>query len=319
MPEYKMMAYPRGLALIIEIEEFQNQIASRRHGSHVDILNLKKLFEQLHFKIDHHQNLNRMDFLKQLDIFAAAPEHRDADMMILVILSHGRDSAIIAADGRIIHTEDIYSRFNNSNCPALLGKPKFFIVQACRGEETDRSNMMDYQEDELMHESGGNGNELKVKRAKRRWDACDQDSIPITMEPLDQCRPTWEDMIIAYSTIPGYTSQRDPQEGTWFIQSLVEIFMNHSHEKELIDLLRMTSDYLSKFTNAYGDKQTCNVEMRHLYKRIYFNPGVALGGTRSRQRRVSGTQTQMSPKATRRRSFSTPPTSPLTETANNQL
>ena len=120
-------------------------------------------------------------------------------------------------------------------------------------------------------------------------------------------------------TIPGYTSQRDPQEGTWFIQSLVEIFMNHSHEKELIDLLRMTSDYLSKFTNAYGDKQTCNVEMRHLYKRIYFNPGVALGGTRSRQRRVSGTQTQMSPKATRRRSFSTPPTSPLTETANNQL
>ena len=87
--------------------------------------------------------------------------------------------------------------------------------------------------------------------------------------------------------------------------------MNHSHEKELIDLLRMTSDYLSKFTNAYGDKQTCNVEMRHLYKRIYFNPGVALGGTRSRQRRVSGTQTQMSPKATRRRSFSTPPTSPL--------
>ena len=114
-----------------------------------------------------------------------------------------RDSAIIAADGRIIHTEDIYSRFNNSNCPALLGKPKFFIVQACRGEETDRSNMMDYQEDELMHESGGNGNELKVKRAKRRWDACDQDSIPITMEPLDQCRPTWEDMIIAYSTIPG--------------------------------------------------------------------------------------------------------------------
>ena len=85
----------------------------------------------------------------------------------------------------------------------MLGKPKFFIVQACRGEETDRSNMMDYQEDELMHESGGNGNELKVKRAKRRWDACDQDSIPITMEPLDQCRPTWEDMIIAYSTIPG--------------------------------------------------------------------------------------------------------------------
>ena len=35
-------------------------------------------------------------------------------------------------------------------------------------------------------------------------------------------RPTWEDMIIAYSTIPGYASLRDHYNGTWFIQSLVE-------------------------------------------------------------------------------------------------
>jgi hypothetical protein len=34
-----------------------------------------------------------------------------------------------------------------------------------------------------------------------------------------------------------------------FIQSLVEVFNNHAHDKELIDLLRMTSERLSKFTN----------------------------------------------------------------------
>ena len=28
--------------------------------------------------------------------------------------------------------------------------------------------------------------------------------------------------------------------------------------------------------NVQGEKQTCNVEMRHLYKRIYFNPGTTL-------------------------------------------
>lgn len=91
---------------------------------------------------------------------------------------------------------------------------------------------------------------------------------------LNTARPTWEDMIIAYSTIPGFTSQRDHEKGTWFIQALVETFMNHAHDRELIDLLRMTSDYLSKFTNDHGEKQTCNVEMRHLYKRIYFLPGL---------------------------------------------
>ena len=63
----------------------------------------------------------------------------------------------------------------------------------------------------------------------------------------------------------------------------------------------------------FREKQTCNVEMRHLYKRIYFNPGI---GGKSRLRRVSGTKTKMSPKPLRR-SMSTPPSSPLAETNND--
>ena len=71
-----------------------------------------------------------------------------------------------------------------------------------------------------------------------------------------RARPTWEDMVIAYSTIPGqcvlellymlsvlspgYASLRDHDKGTWFIQSLVEVFMVHAHDTELVDLLRMT-------------------------------------------------------------------------------
>ena len=91
---------------------------------------------------------------------------------------------------------------------------------------------------------------------------------------IDKARPTWEDMIIAYSTIPGFTSMRDHDKGTWFIQSLVEVFMNHAGEHELIDLLRMTSERLSGFKSELGEKQTCNIEMRHLYKKIYFQPGI---------------------------------------------
>ena len=51
-----------------------------------------------------------------------------------------------------------------------------------------------------------------------------------------------------------------------FIQSLVEVFSNHAHDKELIDLLRMTSERLSQFTNDRNEKQTCNIELRHLNK-----------------------------------------------------
>ena len=55
----------------------------------------------------------------------------------------------------------------------------------------------------------------------------------------------------------------------------------------MVDLHRMTSERLSLFTNEMGDKQTCNIELRHLYKRIYFNPGLGLqlvvAGSQSKQ------------------------------------
>ncbi len=92
-------------------------------------------------------------------------------------------------------------------------------------------------------------------------------------QELDRARPTWEDMIIAYSSIPGYESLRDHDTGSWFIRSLVEVFMNHAHEMDLMDLLMVTSQVLSKRTTEANDSQTCNVELRHIYKRVFFNPG----------------------------------------------
>ena len=34
---------------------------------------------------------------------------------------------------------------------------------------------------------------------------------------------TWEDMLIAYSTLPGYVSNRDHYRGTWFIESICKV------------------------------------------------------------------------------------------------
>ncbi len=287
MPSYKMSSNPRGLALIIEIDEFVNDIHEKRIGSHVDVENLTKLFQQLHFNLDHKKNLSREELRQALQEFARRPEHIKADMMILVVLTHGLDGVIYASNGKI-DTEDIYKEFNNTNCPNLKGKPKFFIVQACRGSETDK--VWPQLQEEYTSFS-------KRKRTHR-------DTVPLPNGggALNTARPTWEDMIIAYSTIPGYTSVRDHHSGTWFIQALVETFMNHAHERELIDLLRMTSDYLSKFSNHEGEKQTCNVELRHLYKRIYFMPG------------VKEMTPRMSPR-TIRRSLSTPPQSPRARAA----
>ena len=33
-------------------------------------------------------------------------------------------------------------------------------------------------------------------------------------------------MVIAFSTIPGYVSNRDREKGTWFIQSICKVLLN---------------------------------------------------------------------------------------------
>jgi len=298
IPAYKMSEIPRGLALIIEIEQYEQDVQTKRHGSHVDVANLTKLFKELHFKTTHKQNLTILEFKKELKSLADNPENESADMMILVVLSHGREGQIITSDGRGVDTEEIYAQFNNVNCPKLKGKPKFFIVQACRGTDIDISAMpMDAEESVSLHD------DREPQRRKRRIGVDtnhDSNPFPTMQGELAVASPTVEDMIIAYSTIPGYVSQRDHETGTWFIQALVETFMDKACDHELIDLLRLTSEYLSKFTNDRGEKQTCNIEMRHLYKKIYLKPG-----TRN-DRRIS--DATLSPLM--KRSHSTPPSSP---------
>jgi len=266
MPAYPMNRRPRGQALIIDIETYENDVQERRLGTDVDRDNLVALLKGLEFEVSVHRNLGLGPFYREITEFCCNKLHAEADMAIVVILSHGQDGVIYAADGQSINMEYIYEFFNNRNCPLLRGKPKFFIVQSCRGDRPD-AGVEGCGEEHPPSPS-------KHVSKKRRNESLDAVSCPGDNCDVSKARPTWEDMIIAYSTIPGYASLRDHDKGTWFIQSLVEVFMSHAHDTELVDLLRMTSERLSQFTNDMGEKQTCNVEMRHLYKRIYFNPGL---------------------------------------------
>ncbi len=67
---YRMRSAPRGKALVVEIEEFENDVYERRHGSNVDVDNLTQLFQQLHFEVVHEKNLNYRRFVDVLTTFS---------------------------------------------------------------------------------------------------------------------------------------------------------------------------------------------------------------------------------------------------------
>ena len=52
---------------------------------------------------------------------------------------------------------------------------------------------------------------------------------------------TMSDVLIGYSTLPGFTSNRDVYLGTWYIQAVCEVFMEHAWNTDVEDMLKMVS------------------------------------------------------------------------------
>ncbi|KAL7877093.1 hypothetical protein SRHO_G00037360 [Serrasalmus rhombeus] len=59
--------------------------------------------------------------------------HTDADCFVCVFLSHGDDGHVFARDNTV-DIKEITALFKGNRCRSLVGKPKIFIFQACRGK-----------------------------------------------------------------------------------------------------------------------------------------------------------------------------------------
>lgn len=181
-------------------------------------------------------------------------------MAVVVVMSHGRHGLIAGADGREIECEWLLRQFNNDGCPALKGKPKFFILQSCRGDEEDYGSLPQIQ----FPESSLDQDAARVVPS--------DDQIGGRDGPYKVS--SWEDMLIAYATLPGYVANRDRYRGTWFIESLIQVFMENAWHMDIRDMLDLVAQCLRRYESERGTKQNCEYVVRHFYKKLYFNPGL---------------------------------------------
>jgi len=250
---YKMDSTPRGQVLIINNEDYVNDLLPRRTGSLVDANNLDLLFLGLGFKVTMRSNLMYQDMFTEVQRFAELEAHHESDMAVVVIMSHGRQGLVAACDGREIETEWIMRQFNNYGSPALRGKPKLFIFQACRGED---------------HDFGTPPARIDFEKYEEKRGQTDARSI----NPPEYKDVSWEDMIVAYSTLPGYVANRDKYRGTWFIESLCKVFMDYAADLEIREMLDKVGELLKNYESEFRTKQSFAYEVRHFYKKLYFNP-----------------------------------------------
>ena len=59
--------------------------------------------------------------------------HTDLGMFVLVITGHGVENCVLGVDNVRVRLPDLYSLLSPKNFPAMKGKPKVIILQACAG------------------------------------------------------------------------------------------------------------------------------------------------------------------------------------------
>lgn len=144
-------------------------------------------------------------------------DHSDNDCLFVCIMSHGKkDGKIYAADGEFM-VQDLWANFIGEKCPSLIGKPKLFFIQACRGTMTDPGV-------------------LYKPRPKLRLLSSDAVDAKLIKEPDNFVIPTLSDLLVMYSCAEGYYSFRNPEDGSWFIQALCDELRENSHE-DLMSIL----------------------------------------------------------------------------------
>ena len=141
---YPMFSKPRGIALIINIEMFfynlentQKRQLVYRLASDKDIEMLEKLFGALDFKVKIERNLTREEMFKVLHNISQE-DHSNYDCFVLCLISHGSDGFFYGTGGERVFLDTVRDLFSNSRCSTLKGKPKLFVIQACRGHEIDK-------------------------------------------------------------------------------------------------------------------------------------------------------------------------------------
>uniref|UniRef100_A0A673TBE8 Caspase-6 n=1 Tax=Suricata suricatta TaxID=37032 RepID=A0A673TBE8_SURSU len=256
--KYKMDHKRRGLALIFNHERFSWRLTlPERRGTSADRDNLKRRFSELGFEVKCFDDLKAEELLRTIHA-ASSSSHVDADCFLCVFLSHGEGNHIYAQDTKIeIQTLTLTGLFKGDKCQSLVGKPKIFIIQACRGDQHDVPVV---PLDVVDHHDRLDVNITQV-------DAASVSTLP-----------AGADFLMCYSVAEGYYSHRETVNGSWYIQDLCEMLGRFGSSLEFTELLTLVNRKVSrclvdfcKDPNAIGKKQVpCFASM--LTKKLYFFP-----------------------------------------------
>ncbi|XP_007259314.2 caspase-7 isoform X1 [Astyanax mexicanus] len=247
--QYKMSHRRVGKCIIINNKNFDEKTGMNvRNGTDRDAGELFKCFKNLGFDVFvyNDQTCAKMErLLKEV----SEEDHSDSSCFACILLSHGEEGMIYGTDGAM-PIKSMTSLFRGDMCKSLVGKPKLFFIQACRGSEFD---------DGIQTDSGPPNDTIET-------DANPRHKIPVEA-----------DFLFAYSTVPGYYSWRNPGRGSWFVQALCNVLNEFGKQLEIMQILtRVNYMVATNFESwsedpRFSEKKQIPCVVSMLTKELYFN------------------------------------------------
>ncbi|XP_035436391.1 caspase Dronc isoform X1 [Spodoptera frugiperda] len=267
---YRTRGPKRGILVDFTYTEFDNNIEEFRNGVDVDCNNLKYLFDELGFRRVGYKNLTKTETtetLKSLNNVLV-----DYETVFIVVSSHGyerphsSDTDVRCKDGQLISLYDIMTYFDNRNMPALIGIPKVFIFQMCRGSNADYA----------WHSTSAHAPaQMPMPAGDVAYDGRPEPPASAAASALHPYQhplqtPLYSDILIAHSTVPGLVAHRDGKHGSWYIQALCEVFAARAHDCHVEKLFTLVDKHMQDKFKV----QTSSVDRWGFNKRLYLHPGL---------------------------------------------
>ncbi|XP_052286798.1 caspase-14-like isoform X2 [Dreissena polymorpha] len=144
---------------------------------------------------------------------------------ICIVMAHGDETGIMTSDDKVQPYNEILETFDNKSMQNFAGRPKLFFINACRG------------------------NRLQTSVPLVNLDHTEADAKPFTPPKLVA---ETADIFAVYSTVSGFASIRDTEEGSVFIQSCVDVFKKYYDRKTVIEMT-------TAIQRKVQDRESCQV------------------------------------------------------------
>ena len=249
---------------------------SIRNGTDKDAEGLENLFKGFRFSVKCYDNLTTQKMRKRLDK-VAKKDYSAYDCLIVAILSHGDNGMLYGTDSEAgkdrkadtnnaLAVESLSTYFDGERCPSLKGKPKLFILQACRG--------MKYDNGEERVDGGDTQENMCLEIQAEIENLKTHLNRPQTMEEEDAGHklPITADILYVYSTAPGYVAWRNAENGSVFIQTFIDVLKQQYEHRHLTDMLTMVNKNVAEeYESSKGYKQMPSFTSQ-LRETLYIRP-----------------------------------------------